>query len=71
MSCGKTSLLELCPSESAMSVHASAKRLAQWPVGMLLIFLSMSISIRGLTIEQADRLAYLEEKVNLILNGTR
>lgn len=67
MSGRKTILLKLRSPESAMSLHHHLKRLARRSIRMIL-FPCLSV-FHKLTASKADRLAYLEEKVNLILSG--
>ncbi|KAJ6151432.1 hypothetical protein N7470_007029 [Penicillium chermesinum] len=52
-----------------MSVHYSAARLKKWAICMIKHILAFKIRMSDPF--QADRLAYLEEKVNLILSGNK
>lgn len=71
MSCRETGLFQLRSLEPAMSLYVGSEGIARRSICMFCSFFSLTREISSLTIFQADRLAYLEEKVNLILNGGR
>lgn len=72
MSCRETVVLQLCPPQSAVSLRVRPKEVSRRLFGRAL---SQPHAASGANIDdtfpQDDRLAFLEEKVNLLLSGSR